>query len=74
MSLSDSEISTSLHHILLSDYHYELPKERIAQHPLEERSHSQLLHYKEGGIEHLRFANIPDQLPSDGMLVLNDTQ
>jgi len=74
MSLSDSEISTSLHHILLSDYHYDLPKERIAQHPLEERAHSQLLRYRRGEIAHLRFANISDQLPSDGMLVLNDTQ
>ncbi|MEL6135311.1 MAG: S-adenosylmethionine:tRNA ribosyltransferase-isomerase, partial [Bacteroidota bacterium] len=74
MSLSDLEISTSLQHILLSDYHYDLPKSRIAQHPLADRAASKLLHYQEGHIMHRQFSDLPLQLPVGSMLVLNNTQ
>ena len=58
----------------LRDYEYTLPEERIAKFPLEKRDHSKLLQYQNGKIEHFRFFNLPDLLPSDTLLVYNDTK
>ena len=43
-----------------SDFYYDLPKELIAQDPLEDRSSSRLLHLsmKDGSIEHRHFTDI----------------
>lgn len=64
------EIST----IDLQDFEYTLPEDRIAKFPLKKRDHSQLLHYKQGQISHFHFYNLPDLLPSDALLVYNDTK
>jgi S-adenosylmethionine:tRNA ribosyltransferase-isomerase len=58
----------------LRDYEYTLPDERIAKFPLEKRDSSQVLHYKEGAIQHFHFYDIPELLPSDTLLVYNDTK
>src|SRR5690606_20018333 len=58
----------------LRDYEYTLPDERIAKFPLEKRDSSQVLHYREGQIQHFHFYDIPDLLPSDTLLVYNDTK
>lgn len=58
----------------LSDYQYELPEGRIAQHPLAERDQSKLLIYRGGEIAHHTFFEIPAQLPGDTLLVFNDTR
>ena len=58
----------------LRDYEYTLPEEKIAKFPLEKRDASKLLHYKDGQISHLNFSNIVDLLPSDTLLVYNDTK
>lgn len=51
-----------------SDFFFDLPKELIAQDPLEDRSASRLmvLHRKTGTIEHKHFTDIIDYLnPGD---------
>jgi S-adenosylmethionine:tRNA ribosyltransferase-isomerase len=58
----------------LRDYEYTLPDERIAKFPLEKRDSSKVLHYREGEIQHYYFYDIPDLLPSDSLLVYNDTK
>ncbi|MEZ4828386.1 MAG: S-adenosylmethionine:tRNA ribosyltransferase-isomerase [Bacteroidia bacterium] len=60
--------------ILLSDYHYELPEERIAQHPIAQRDHSKLLVYNKGKISHKQFYQIPEELSPGTLLVFNDTK
>lgn len=57
-----------------ADFSYELPDERIARHPLEQRDHSKLLHYKGGEINHLRFDGLPALLPDNAFLFFNDTK
>jgi S-adenosylmethionine:tRNA ribosyltransferase-isomerase len=54
---------------------YELPPELVAQHPLERRDASRLLVYRRasGDIEHRRFAELPDLL-GDELVVVNDTR
>ena len=59
-----------------SDFFYELPPERIAQHPMEERDHSRLmvLDRKSGNIEHRHFYDILDYLRPGDVLVINDSK
>lgn len=59
-----------------SDFYYDLPKELIAQDPLEDRSSSRLLHLsmKDGSIEHRHFTDILDYLHKGDCLVINDTR
>ncbi|WP_194777871.1 S-adenosylmethionine:tRNA ribosyltransferase-isomerase [Pararhodonellum marinum] len=59
---------------LLSQFHYELPEERIAKFPLNERDASKLLLYEEGSIHHCHFTQLPDLLPTNTLLVFNDTK
>lgn len=56
------------------DFFYDLPEERIAKHPLANRNHSKLLTYKGGSIETDIFSNLKEHLPSDSILVFNDTR
>ena len=58
------------------DFHYELPDELIAFHPLEDRSASRMMviHRSSGRIEHRMFCDLKDYLNSDDLLVLNDTR
>ncbi|MDQ3278906.1 MAG: S-adenosylmethionine:tRNA ribosyltransferase-isomerase [Bacteroidota bacterium] len=60
--------------ILIQDYTYVLPDERIAHHPLPKRDHSKLLVYKSGRIEEDRFYHLPQHLPEGATLVLNNTR
>ena len=60
----------------LSDYDYNLPKEFIAQQPLENRDDSRLLvlYRNTGKIEHRKFYEITDYFSPGDFLVLNDTK
>ncbi len=60
--------------ININDYDYDLPQERIAQYPVAERDGSKLLIYKEGRISKDIFKNIGEYLPSDSLLVFNNTR
>ena len=59
-----------------SDFYYELPKELIAQDPLEDRSASRLMHLdrKTGAVEHRHFRDIKEYLKPGDCLVINDTK
>lgn len=60
----------------LSDFYYDLPKELIAQDPLENRSDSRLMvvDRKTGEITHKHFYNILDYVNQGDCLVINDTK
>jgi S-adenosylmethionine:tRNA ribosyltransferase-isomerase len=60
----------------LGDYDYVLPRELIAQHPLEHRDDSRMmvLHRSGQKIEHRRFRELKTFLQPGDLLVLNDTR
>jgi len=60
----------------LSDFHYELPAERIAQYPPAKRGDSRLLVLdgSTGRTEDRHFQNLPDYLRPGDLLVFNDTR
>ena len=60
----------------LSDYDYVLPRELIAQRPLERRDDSRMmvLHRAERNIEHRQFREVKGFLQPGDLLVLNDTR
>lgn len=60
--------------IRIEDYNYSLPDERIAKYPLAERDSSKLLIYKDGNICERVFREIPEELPSDAIMVFNETK
>jgi len=60
--------------IELKDYDYDLPPDRIAQYPVNKRDISQLLIYNGDKISKDIFRNIDDHLPSDSLLVFNNTR
>jgi S-adenosylmethionine:tRNA ribosyltransferase-isomerase len=59
----------------LSDFHFDLPAELIAQAPLAERADSRLLHLSaDGQLADRRFRDIVDLLQPGDLLVMNDTR
>ena len=58
----------------IKDFTYSLPEQRIAKYPLAERDASKLLIYKEEKIVEDVYRNIADHIPSDALLVFNDTK
>ena len=61
-------------HIDINDFNYPLPEERIAKFPLECRSDSKLLVYRNGEISQSRFFSLAEELPQGSMLVFNNTK
>lgn len=59
-----------------SDFDFDLPPERIAQTPLEQRDRSRLLvlDRSHASLAHHTFADLPDLLAPGDLLVLNDTR
>src|SRR5919204_2304067 len=55
---------------------YDLPAELIAQHPAERRDESRLLVFDRasGAVRHRRFRDLPEELPSGTLVVVNDTR
>jgi S-adenosylmethionine:tRNA ribosyltransferase-isomerase len=60
--------------ISISDYHYVLPPEHIAFHPLAERDASRLLIYRNGHLSEDIYRNIAAHLPEQSLLVFNNTK
>lgn len=60
--------------ILIEDYNYPLPDERIAKYPLPERDHSKLLIYRDGAVSEDHFYNVRDYIPAGSLLVCNNTR
>ena len=65
---------TKPHNLQIADFDYELPVEKIAVYPLEERDQSRLLQYKNKVITDHFFYDLPAQLPADAWLVFNQTK
>lgn len=61
-------------YIDINDFDYPLPDERIAKFPLENRSDSKLMVYRNGDIRESRFACLADELPKGSLLVFNNTK
>src|SRR5438034_10891417 len=62
--------------VQVSDFHYQLPQELIAQEPLPDRSASRLLHLERAsGVLHDRcFRDFPELLRPDDLIVFNNTR
>lgn len=59
----------------IADYNYPLPQQRIALHPIPDRSACLLLHRSsDGTISDLIFSQLPQTLPPDAILVYNNTR
>ena len=58
----------------IAEYDYPLPEERIAKFPLEQRDQSKLLICQSATIREAIFANIAEYLPSETLLVFNNTK
>jgi S-adenosylmethionine:tRNA ribosyltransferase-isomerase len=63
-----------MQYIPISNYNYQLPAERIAKYPLENRDLSKLLVYSKGKIHDDVFSNIHNHIPTNSLLVFNDTR
>lgn len=63
-----------LKNIPIADYDYPLPDERIARYPLARRDHSKLLCLRGETITEHHFYDLPSLLPTDSLLVFNDTR
>jgi S-adenosylmethionine:tRNA ribosyltransferase-isomerase len=60
--------------VRIDTFDYELPAERIAQHPAEPRDSARLLVLGEGGFEHRTIADLPELIPQGSLVVVNDTR
>ena len=60
--------------ILIEEYNYPLPDERIAKYPLAQRDHSKLLVYRDGQVQEDVFHHIGQYLSSDSLLIYNNTR
>ena len=60
--------------IKISDFTYNLPDDRIAKYPLNERDKSKLLTYRKGNIKEDIFENCANYLPENAQLVFNNTR
>ena len=60
--------------ILISDYTYGLPEDKIAEYPLSVRDQSKLLIWQDGLISESVFAKIDQALPENSLLVFNNTR
>lgn len=62
--------------VLVSDFHYELPDDLIAQQPLPDRAGSRLLHLSatSGDFVDRQFSDFPDLLRAGDLVVFNNTR
>ena len=60
--------------IKIIDYDYPLAEDRIARYPLKKRDDSKLLFLNGEKLEDKTFKEIPDLLPSNSLLVFNETK
>jgi len=58
----------------LNQFSYDLPADRIAKHPLADRSSSKLLFYNKGEISHFQYKSLDEIIPDGSLMVFNDTK
>ena len=64
----------AIERLRISDFDYILPDEKIAKYPLEKRDSSKLLLYKNGEISSSVFSSLPEYLPSNSLMIFNNTR
>jgi len=60
--------------LTLADFDYDLPPERIAQHPARPRDTARMLHVRDDGVADLTIRDLPSLLRPGDILVVNDTR
>lgn len=60
--------------LLIKDFLYNLPEEKIAKYPLPKRDESKLLVYKDGAITENIYYNLTEYLPENSLLIFNNTK
>ncbi|MEN8120929.1 MAG: S-adenosylmethionine:tRNA ribosyltransferase-isomerase [Bacteroidota bacterium] len=60
--------------ISIKDYTYNLPDERIAKYPLENRDDSKLIYGVNSDIKNTRFKELPNLLDKDDLLIFNNAK
>ena len=60
--------------ILIEEYNYPLPDERIAKYPLAQRDQSKLLVYRDGKVSEDCFCHVGEYLPANSLLIYNNTR
>ncbi len=58
----------------IKSFDYPLEEQNIAKYPLEQRSESKLLLYRDGEISHTKFGELPTLLGAESRLVFNNTK
>lgn len=58
----------------ISDYNYDLPNERVAKYPLQDRSASKLLQFDNGLITTNMFTDISSLIPHNSLMIFNNTR
>jgi len=72
--LPGERVPEGLPNINVEDFKYNLPQDRIAQYPLNERDKSKLLIYKNGNISETIFSNIHNEIESGSTMVFNNSR
>ena len=58
----------------INDFNYDLPDEKIAKYPLEERDSSKLLIYENGTIKVSEYKHLAAEIPAKSLLIFNNTK
>lgn len=74
LALQPMKTNSRPEEVNIRNFHYELPDEKIARFPLEQRDLSKLLVYKNEEIETSIYRNLHDHLPANSLLIFNDTK
>jgi S-adenosylmethionine:tRNA ribosyltransferase-isomerase len=72
--LNYKKLKDQIKNISIDNYFYDLPQERIAKFPLDQRDRSQLLIYKNKNIEKTIFKDIDKYIPENSLLIFNETK
>lgn len=74
MQADEPKIPLLISGLQIDDFTYELPTERIAVFPLEQRDHSKLLVAAKEGVFESRFREIHNFLAPESIIILNNTR
>jgi S-adenosylmethionine:tRNA ribosyltransferase-isomerase len=73
-SVSKNHNKQSPKALLIKDFDYDLPDEKIAKYPLQKRDESKLLVYKNGSVQEDIYLNLAAHLPENSLLIFNNTK
>ena len=72
--MAESNREMTMEDFTLSDFHYELPVERIAHEPVRPRDSARLLHIRPNGVADRWVRDLPSLLRRGDILVVNNTR